>query len=236
MPYCVLFELEYGYGTDALAQLSTQTFCQKTLSLGLCAIGRGHCSGRVRTGDALFLADALLEKGATFTEYDVFGSTALHYFCQANQYELTRLALEKGADLHARDRCGLTPLHWFCIAMRGFHPPKVSRLPLLLRREHTGVALPSSTWVPLLHLLLHRGGDLLEQDNGRYTPSGLAPLFVLEAAFYFLVDQPVETASLSVMMIIDLMERIRPSREQLNKAVALAEQHCYSELVHILRE
>jgi len=188
-------------------------------------------------GDALFLANMLVEKGATFTEYDLHGSTALHYFCQANQYELVKFALEKGADLHARDRCGRTPLHWFCSAMcRLPSSPIVSRMTLLRRREETGVALLSPTWIPLLHLLLRHGGDLLEQDNARNMPSGLAPSVVLEEAFFFLVDQPVETACLSVMMIIDLMERLCLSRAQLNRAADLAQRRHHSELACILRE
>jgi len=236
MEHDILFELEYGYVSDALTQLGTTVLSKRTLSLALCAIGRGLYSRRLRVGDASLLMGTLLEKGATFTECDEFGSTALHYFCQANQYELACIALERGANLHARDRCGQTPLLTFCIAMNTSPPLKVSRRTLLHQRELTGCTLPSPQWIRLLHMFLTRGGDLMEEDHARYSPSRSAPRILLEEAFYFLVNQPANIASLSVLVILDLLDRLQLSRSDLDKAVCHAQRHEHSELVKILTE
>jgi ankyrin repeat protein len=65
------------------------------------------------------VCERLVAAGATVTEVDYRGATALHYGAESANTALMKLLLERGSDINARDQSGCTPISRLLSETRG---------------------------------------------------------------------------------------------------------------------
>lgn len=94
-------------------------------------------------GQPLSVIQLLIDKGASWTNRDKFGRTALHHAVMQSRWanedktpEVARLLLRKGAPINAADHDGWTPLHYAYCTYTGTGKSEIVNM-LLERRPNT---------------------------------------------------------------------------------------------------
>jgi hypothetical protein len=234
--YDLLFECQYGYVTAAIRLLHEIKYSPNYLSLALCAVARGLSEKKVSSGDAVFLTNELLERGATFTECDMFTkNTPLHYYCNIRHFVLARCAIEEGANVNAVNRYGQIPLHCFTINCPMFPSSSGRSVLQLLRHEGLDRFMHRSDSDQLFKLLLQKGANLLIRDNAGVTSLWLTPYSLLEPAVYSLLDQPILSPE-STHSLLELFKLLPNTPDWKIRAIRMATHRHHCDILTILDE
>jgi len=230
----LLFECEYGYISDAIANLKKNRYSKDCLSFAVCSVAKGLSRKKLTAGIALDLTNQLLELGATFSECDVFiKNTPLHYYCDVGNLYLARFAIDHGANVHAVNVYGRTPLHSLSANYRMIPPFSGTIVRQLLSREETGRSFNRSDSIQLYELLIGKGANLLLKDNGGITSLWLTPVSLLEQVLYLIVDQPILLIE-SYCVIIELVKLLPNSLEWIPRVRRVALRRSHATILAIL--